>query len=364
MRKVAVLGAGAGGAAAVAELVAAGHSVSFWARSPQTVAPFEQQGGVAYEGVLGTGLVQPNLITSDLAAAIDAANVILICLPTSAHGDIARRLARAGASAPVVLNPGHTGGALEFRQTFRAIGVEPPPIAELSTLTYVARKHTPGRVTITGTAKSVRLAALPNGAAAIDAAQALFRSVAVMPDVLACDLANVNMVLHVPGALLAAAWVESTGGDFTFYVQGMTPGVARVMCALDEERRAVARAFGHDLPSLIAEMQAIGTVEASVRNIDLVAAISSGEANRRIKAPDSLEHRYYREDFGHGLLPFTVLAGIAKVDVPIAQSCLRIAQTLLGIDLAKNGRTAERMGIANLDKSGLMKLVGAKPHGD
>jgi opine dehydrogenase len=364
MRKVAVVGGGAGGAAAVAELVAAGHTVSLWARSPQTVAPFEQQGGVAYEGMLGTGLAQPNLITSALAAAIDAADVILVCLPTSAHGDIARRLARAGAKAPVVLNPGHTGGALEFHQTFRALGVEPPPIAELSTLTYVARKHTRGRVTITGIAKNVRLAALPDGAAAIEAAQALFRSAAITPDVLACDLANVNMVLHVPGALLAAAWVESTGGDFTFYVQGMTPGVARVMRALDEERRAVARAFGHDLPSLVAEMQAIGTVEASVRDIDdLITAISSGEANRRIKAPDSLDHRYYREDFGHGLLPFTVLAGIAKVDVPIAQSCLRIAQTLLGIDLAENGRTAERMGIANLDKSGLMKLVGAKPHG-
>ena len=83
------------------------------------------------------------------------------------------------------------------------------------------------------------------------------------PDVLACDLANVNMVLHAPGAVLAAAWVEATRGDFTFYVQGMTPGVARVMRALDDERRAVARAFGHDLPSLDAEMQAIGTVEQS-----------------------------------------------------------------------------------------------------
>ena len=92
----------------------------------------------------------------------------------------------------------------------------------------------------------------------------------------------------------------------------MTPGVARVMRALDDERRAVARAFGHDLPSLVAEMQAIGTVEPSVRDLDdLAAAIASGEANRRIKAPDSLAHRYYREDFGHGLLPFTALAAIA-----------------------------------------------------
>jgi opine dehydrogenase len=364
MRRVAVLGGGAGGAAAVAELVVAGHDVSLWARSLHTLAPFQHQDGIVYEGVLGAGLARPKLITSDLVAATDGADVILICLPTFAHGDVACHLARTGARVPVVLNPGHTGGALEFRQCFRALGAEPPPIAEFSTLTYVARKHTSGRVTVTGIAKSVRLAALPDGEAAVQAAQALYRSANLMPDVLACDLANVNMVLHVPGALLAAAWVEASRGDFTFYVQGMTPGVARVMRALDAERRAVARAFGHELPSLVAEMQAIGTVEASVTDVeDLVGAIASGEANRHIKAPDSLKHRYYREDFGHGLLPFTVLATIAKVEVPLATSLLRIAQVLLGINLNEHGRTAERMGIAKLNLSGLLKLVGAKPDG-
>jgi opine dehydrogenase len=364
MRKVAVVGAGAGGAAAVAELVAAGHEVAFWGRSPHTLAPFVEQGGVAYEGVLGSGLARPRLITGDLAAALEGADVVLVCVPSFAHADVARSLAQAGAKVPVVLNPGHTGGALEVSQAFRAQGVAPPPIAEFSTLTYVARKYAAGRVTISGVAKSVRLAALPQGDAAADAAQALFRSANLMPDVLACDLANVNMVLHVPGAVLAAAWVEATRGDFTFYVQGMTPGVARVMAALDDERRAVARAFGHDLPPLVAEMQAIGTVEASVCDVDdLGAAIASGAANRRIKAPDSLEHRYYREDFSYGLLPFTALAAIAGVEVPLAGSLLRIARTLLGADLAAHGRTAERMGIAGLDRDGLLKRIGATHHG-
>jgi opine dehydrogenase len=364
MRKVAVVGAGAGGAAAVAELVGAGHDVRFWGRSPATLAPFVEQGGVAYEGVLGQGLARPKLITGDLAAAIDTADAILVCLPTFALGEIARELAGIGAKAPVVLNPGHTGGALEVRQAFRTPGAAPPPIAEFSTLTYIARKYAPGRVTITGAAKSVRLAALPYGEAAAEAAQALFQCANRMPDVLACDLANVNMVLHAPGAVLGAAWIEATQGDFTFYVQGMTPGVARVMRALDDERRAVARAFGHELPSLAAEMQAIGTVEASVRDLDdLVGAIASGEANRRIKAPDTLAHRYYREDFGHGLLPFSVLAAIARVEVPTAAALLHVAQTLLGVDLAAQGRTAKRMGIAGLDRDGLLELVGAKPHG-
>ena len=364
MSKVAVLGGGAGGAAAVAELVAAGHEIRFWSRSAETLAPFQAQGGVAYDGILGDGLAQPALITSDLATADRGGRNhpdLLADLRTPKHGACARarRL-----KVPVVLNPGHTGGALEFLHTFRSEGAAPPPIAELSTLTYVARKHTPARVTITGKAKSVRLAALPEGKDAAVAAQALFHGARIMPDVLACDLANVNMVLHAPGAVLGAAWVEATHGDFTFYVQGMTAGVARVMRALDNERRAVAYAFGHELPSLIEEMQAIGTVEASVRDVDdFVAAISSGEANRRIKAPDSLQHRYYREDFGHGLLPFIALAKIADVDVPVAASLMQIAQTALGFELAADGRTAERMGIAGLDRNGLLNLVGGERRG-
>src|ERR1700744_3850763 len=105
------------------------------------------------------------------------------------------------------------------------------------------------------------------------------------------------MVLHPPGAIMAAAWVEATGGDFTFYVDAMTPGVARVMKQLDDERLAVARAFGHELPNLIEEMKLLGTVEANVTdNSDFVGAIAGGEANKRIKGPDSLEYRYYKED--------------------------------------------------------------------
>jgi len=358
---VAVLGGGAGGVAAVAELVTAGHRVSFWSRSPQTLASFQEQRGVAYNGVLGCGVARPERITSDLDAALRGADVALICLPTFAHGDMARRLAMTDARMPVILNPGHTGGALEFRHGFRMVGAEPPPIAEFSTLTYVARKYAPGCVSITGVAKNVRLGALPGGEAAVEAAEALFRCARRARDVLACDLANVNMVLHVPGAVLGAAWIEATRGNFTFYVAGITPGVARLMRALDDERRAVARAFGHDLPSIAAEMQAIGTVEASVRDLDdLSGAIASGEANRAIKAPSSLDHRYYGEDFGYGLLPFTHLADIAKVDVPVAKSLLRIGETLLGVDLAAQGRTAERMGIAGLDRNGLLGLVGAK----
>ena len=358
MQTVAVLGAGAGGAAAVAELSQRGYYVRLWNRSSETLRPYRSAGGVRFEGVLGRGIAVPMVITENLAEAVKAADVVLVCLPTFSHAPIARELAQIECKLPVVLNPGHTGGALEFRAAYAAVSPDLPPIAEFSTLTYVARKYEQDKTSVTGKADSVRVAALPNGQRALDFARQLYPGISVESDVLASDLANVNMVLHCPGAVLGAAWVEATNGDFTFYVQGMTHGVARVMSQLDAERRSVAAAFGHDLPSLVEEMQAIGTVPSSWSDVrDIAGAVSSGEANKKIKAPDSFKHRYYLEDFGHGLLPFLQFAAVAGVRTPVAQSLYELAAAATGIDFAATGRTAERMGFDAGDLESLIRIV-------
>jgi opine dehydrogenase len=291
--KVAVLGAGAGGAAAVAELVNTGHEVRFWGRSAETLAPHQAIGGVAFEGELSEGIAKPKLITTDIEAAVANADVAVVALPTFSHSSIASALANCGWSAdkPIVLNPGHRGGALEFAETFTRGGKRAPAVVEFSTLTYVARKHRPDGVRITGRAKQVKAAALNGGSKEIEVAAKLFPGATPVSDVIASGLSNVNMILHSPGAVLAAAWVEATGGNFTFYVDAMTLGVARTMRRLDEERLAVAGAFAHQLPNLIEEMKLIGTVEATVSySTDFHAAIAGGKANGKIKGPDSLEH--------------------------------------------------------------------------
>lgn len=358
--RVVVIGAGAGGAAAVVELTAAGHDVTLWNRSADTLSPFVRRGGIAFEGALGSGLAQPRAMTANIVDAVNNAEVAVVTLPTFSHASVAQILAKAGwpAHAPVILNPGHTGGALEFARAYRAVRPDLPPIAEFSTLTYVARKYRPDQVTISGRAKQVRVAALPGGKTALAAACMLFPGATPVDDVLVADLSNVNMVLHPPGAILGAAWVEARAGDFTFYVDAMTAGVGRIMRLLDEERREVAKAFGHELPNLIEEMQLIGTVAQNIRDTgDYVGAISGGSANSQIKAPDSLAHRYYREDFGHGLVPFLAFANVADLPTPVAKSLLVLAEGLCGIDFSRQGRTAESMGIAGLSKAELLRKV-------
>jgi opine dehydrogenase len=360
-RAVAVLGAGAGGLSSVVDLTRAGHEVRLWNRNPATLAPY---GGrvVPHLGVLGEGTVRPSVVTTDLAAATHGADVLVVCLPALAHGAVFADLAEASATVPVVLSPGHTGGALHLRNVFGARGRPLPPVAELSTLPYIARKEGDGTVHVTGKALQVRCGALPGGEEALEAATGLFPAAVEVPDVLASSLSNVNLVLHPPGAVLAAAWVEATGGDFTFYVEAMTPGVARVVEALDAERLAVAARFGHALPPLIEEMALIGSapVDQAVAG-QTAAAIRAGEANRTIKAPASLEHRYYREDFPFALLPFVALAAVAGVETPLARALLEVAGTLAGPDLLAGGLDAAALGVAGLGAEELLSLVQGRP---
>lgn len=367
MTRVVVMGGGAGGMAATVDLTLRGFEVVWWRRT----IPTEPATGfrLAYRGVCGEG-VMPVTCTDDLAPSLAGAAGVLVCLPSTAHRHIARLLAEVGCTAPVVLAPGHLGGALEVAKMWRDAGMEPfPPLAECSTLPYTVRAFAvdadaggDGRaaqwgVNITGAAARVPVACLPGGEAALGLAARLYPGAVALPDVLAVGLAEVNMVLHPPGAILGAAWVEATGGDFRFYVDGMTGGVASVMARLDTERLAVADAFGYRLGSLMEEMSGIGTVEQDADLEDIRSAISSGSANARIMAPDSLGHRYYTEDFGYGLLPLVELAKVAGVATPVAEALLNLASAAgLGEAIA-GGRTLERLDLEGLTTDEILARI-------
>jgi opine dehydrogenase len=362
MTIVAVMGAGAGGAAAAIDLALRKHRVRLWTRTRETLDAFRESGGVGYEGLFGDGRISLDALTLDLSEALSGADVVLVCLPAMGHHLAANALADIGVDVPIVLHPGHTAGPLEFREVFASRGLATPPVAALSTLAYVARKYAPDTVAVSGLAQSLRVACLPGGEKALAAATELYPIVKPERDVLATGLANVNVVLHPPGAILGAAWIEATAGDFLFYAEGVTPGVAKVIAALDRERIEVAAAFGHDLPPLHDEMAAIGTADrgAAARG-DVLAAIRNGAANVSIRAPDSLAHRYYQEDLAYGLVPFVGFGRIADVSTPVASSLLHLGCILLGTDLYAAGLNAARLGLTGVTLKGLVELVRRRP---
>lgn len=355
---IAVLGGGAGGAASAIELTQQGHEVRLWNRRPSTIQPHLVASAIQSIGLLGVGSTRISWIGTDLAQALSGADLAVVCLPALAHERLADELAAARWAGTLVLNPGHTGGALHFAARYAAAGEDTPPIIEFSTLTYVARKSAEGVVSVTGRVGAVRVALLPSrrpdaNRRAQELVTLLWPTARTEADVMATSLSNVNLVLHPPAAILGAAWVEATNGGFLFYHEGTTPAVARVMAQLDAERLAVAAAYGHVLPPLLHEMEALGTVNdleaiarANATDAAVIrAAVTSGTANAAIVAPESLEHRYYREDFAYGMLPFREFARAASVAVPIANSLYALADAALSGGVGTEGLTLSRLGV-------------------
>ncbi len=105
---------------------------------------------------------------------------------------------------------------------------------------------------------------------------------------------------HPDPVLLNAGWIETTGGDFRFYTDGVSPSVGRAMDALDRERLGLLTALG---------LEAVPAVEWDRRLYGL-AGTTSYEVNRDslihrdIRAPESLRSRYLTEDVPFGLGPW------------------------------------------------------------
>ncbi len=349
---VAVLGAGNVGCALAGDLARRGVDVRLFNRTPERLAPIQEAGGLTLTGRL-EGFAQLPVVTTVLEEALSGAGVLAVCVPATALPAYAPLLATAATADHVVwLNPGQSGGALYVAAAIeRLTGRRDLPICQLTTSAHTARMSEPATVRVLNLSR-VGVAAFPNR----HADECHDRLDALLPgqfdridSVLESDLLNLNALLHPPGMVLNAGWVESTGGGFTFYDQGMTPAVGRMVDQVDAERRALAERLGVPTITLVDALHGAGftTAEgaASGRTYD---AVKASTALGTMMAPSSLDHRYLHEDVGWGLVPWTHLGRAAGVPMPATEVLVDLAGMMNGVDYRDTGLTLARMGLAGL----------------
>lgn len=358
MTTIAILGAGNGGFAAAAHLTTLGHEVHLYNRSESTIAAIQDEGGIKYSGVLdegeSEGFASVPVITTDLARALDGADFLMVCLPANALTPVAEQLAaHVDGERPILLNPGGTGGALAVRRMLReARGSSTPPVAQTNTLTYICRKRSDDHVHVSSLVENVRCAAVPSSdqASVIEMVRTIYPSIKPVSDVLHAGLSNVNAVLHAPGVVLSAAWIEHTDGDFRFYYDAGTPAVANVMESIDEERLAIAEALGLDIDPFPAMFADIGSTSREAGECgSFLRMLRESEPNKSIKAPSSVDHRYFHEDFPFGLVPMSALGRHTGVETPVMDSLITIASTITETDFQDVGWTAADLGLEDDD---------------
>ena len=358
-KKYAVIGAGHGGKAMAAHLALMGFTVNLFNRTPEHVEVIKKRGGIELESPQGGphGFGELALVTSKIAEAIKQVEVIMVVLPSSAHADVAKAMApHLKSGQVVVLHPGRTCGALEFVKVIRENGCKADVIvAEAETFIYASRSDGPAQARIFRIKEAVPLAALP----ATRTRQVLEAICEAYPqfidgvDVLNTGLNNMGAIFHPALTLLNMGWIEATHGDYQFYIDGVTPSVARMLEVLDRERVTVASALGLRARTALEWLKmAYGTIGENLHD-----AIHNQPGYFGIKAPSTLYHRYLFEDVPMSLVPIASLGKRYGVSVRGMESMIQIASIIHRTDYWRRGRTVEKLGLEQWDVSELTRFV-------
>ncbi len=353
----AVIGAGHGGLAMAGHLALMGFKVNLFNRSKDRLWGVLSTGGIRIESDFGLeGFGKVNLATTDIKEAIGDVDIIMVVVPATAHRDIAEMTApHLKNSQLVILNPGRSFGALEFRQILSVKGVKPDVIiAEAQTFIYASRAVGPGHAKIFRIKNSIPVASvrahlIPEVLKKIRIAYPQF---VAGDNIFKTSFDNIGAVFHPTLCVLNAGWIEDDS-EFQFYIQGATRSVCNVLEKIDQERVKVAEALG--IRALTAREWLYLAYSASGN--DLFHAMQSNHGYRGIKAPVQLNMRYITEDIPTSLVPMSSVGSKFGVETPTINTIIHLAMLLTGTDYWKTGRTTTTLNIDDLSLKELRLLA-------
>jgi len=346
-QKFCVLGAGHGGLAMAGHLAIKGFNVNLYNRGRNRIKTVIQRKGIKVEGeVKGFGKIE--LASTNIQECIKDVEVLMVVVPANGHRFIAEACAPyLKENQVVILNPGRTGGALEFYNVLKQKNLKRFPfIAEAQTFLYASRALGPAHARIFSVKNSVPLATLPAYwiPGVLKIINRAFPQFIPGDNIFKTSFENIGAVFHPALTILNAGWIESTYGDFEYYIKGASQSVAHVLEKLDKERLDVAAALGIKVMSAKAWLY---TAYSATGN-NLHEAIQDNPGYLGIKAPDRLHHRYVDEDVPMSLVPLASIGDMLKVETPIIKSIIRLASIMRGTDFWKKGRTVQNLGIKGM----------------
>jgi len=358
--KYTVIGAGNGGKAMAAHLAIMGFEVTLFNRTPENIAGIKTREGIKLESPDPAGpygFARLACVTSSMEEAVRNADIIMVVTPSNAHYSIAVNASPyLKREQVVVLNPGRTLGAIEFSRVLERNGcAQGVTVAETQTFIYASRSDGPAQARIFRVKNAVPLAALP----ASETPRVLELLASAYPqfidgvNVLQTGLNNIGAIFHPTISIMNLGWIESTQGDFQFYLDGVTPTVAHLMEVFDRERVTVASAVGVRAVTAMEWLNIAYNTEGK----NLYEAIHNQPGYRGIKAPTSSLHRYITEEIPMSLIPIASLGKRFGVSVRGIDSIIRLACIVHQTDYWRQGRTLDRLGIDHLSVSELTSYV-------
>jgi opine dehydrogenase len=348
LHRVGIAGTGAIALASAAWLRQAGHGVTLWSPGGRGAEALRTQALEAHG-------VQPCTVTvevaDDAAQLCRGSDALLLALPVNGHKRVMDALLpflRDGQT--VIVSSMASLSSLYLYESARRAGRQ-ITVASFGTTVLTARRESGTQVRVMTRRKAVGVSALPgaNVAAAVALCTALFGD-GFFPQAsaLASALANVNPQSH--GPLAVFNWTRIERAENWPQYHCMTPGVARVIEALDLERRAVARAFGIEVGPIEDHFaRSFGT--AATRLEDIAAELHAKRGGP--PGPVATSTRYVTEDMPYGLVFVEALGAIAGVPTPATRTIVDAASLVNGIDFRRENDLLAPLALAGETVAGL-----------
>jgi opine dehydrogenase len=364
--RVAVLGAGHGGLALAGDLGRMGFDVALFSFFPAELAPVRASGGVDLTGeIVGFGPVAR--LVDSLGAAVDEADLVLVVAPAVSHQTYASLLAgslRDGQT--VVLNPGRTGGALEFDRALVRSGCRADiRLAEAQTFIFAAESRGPAAVEVLKEKDVLRVAALPGDDTGdvVDLLRGLYPQIEPAESVLETSVNNVGGVVHPAAMLLNTAAIErsAAGEDVRFYKHQVTRHVASlVMEKVDAEKVAVGRALGlRDVWTILEWYDRSYGVRADT----LYDALQNHPYYAGFHSPTRLlGYNHIPDEVPNSLIPLASLGESLAVPTPATRTLVDLACVMTDVDWWSAGRTVATLGLEGMTADEIRAFVAHDSH--
>ncbi len=355
MKRISVIGAGNGGQALAGHLAMLGCEVVLYNRDIIKLRPIHDMGGIHLKGCInGFGAIKA--LTDDLAEAVSFAEIILIVTTANAHKELAYRMSSFLKEGQIVLlSPGRTFGALEFRNCLEERHFSKRIyVAETQTLIFACRLERIGIVNIIGIKKNVFFSAYPSvdNLKVYEEISKLYGCFTPVKNILITGLENIGAILH-PAIYLFNAAVIERGEQFYFYRQ-MTAHIASFITQVDNVRLLIGLKLGLNLISV---EDWITFAYPEIRGNDLCEKIKNNPAYYDILGPKEVYSRQLLEDVPMGILPLMDLGECLHVDVSLLKALYEMASAFLNMDFRIEGRSFQNLKI-NL--SVIEKINGEK----
>lgn len=385
-KPIAVLGGGAGGQTMAADLALAGREVRLYEHpkfkdSIKEIMESKKIEIIGEEsnakGFKRNGVAEIDAITTDIGEALEGAGIINVPIPATGHEPFFEMMIPHFEDGQIINIFPDNFGSLLLRQMLIEKNVDVNVIiGGWSSLPYATRKRgvQPGKVNLANRTIELRGDTLPSKHWN-DFEKVMRNFPPLDPNTLVkgntmldIGLSNPNPVVHVPGSLLNIAQMENYGrpekiygdeeSDYSLYVQGTSPSVAKVMIEFYREERRIAEAIGIDIVKWEEDdfMSKSNIMVKHYMGRDFEIPFEDREW-KWVVGPQTVKDRYFTEDILTGTHIYYELAQKFGVEVPIIESLIKFGSVVCNRDFMREGRSLKDLGLAHMSRKEMLEYL-------